>query len=475
MMTLREAQALLPGSDLVGNGSVPIERVHTDTRTLRAGDLFVALRGERFDAHDYIAQAYAAGAVAVLAERGLQASTAHQTGLQAGPVQQPGLLAGSMQQPGLLVPNSQTALQQLAAAWRAQFSLPLIAITGSNGKTTVTQMLAAIGRAAYGEQSLATAGNLNNHIGVPLTLLRLRAEHKLAVVELGTNHVGEIAQLANLVQPSVALINNAQREHQEFLHGVEAVARENGSVIQSLPPQGTLVVPAADTYSPLWRAWAGARNVWTFALDAQADICGTATWDAERAAWTILMRTPAGAVATTLHQPGTHNVLNAMAATACALAADVSPAAVSQGLAAFRPVAGRSRALSLQRAGQAVTLIDDSYNANPDSVRAAIDVLAQLPGPRWLVLGDMGEVGEQGPQFHAEVGAYARERGIEALWSTGTLCQQLGFGRHFDSATALCAALTGAPQAATVLIKGSRFMKMEQVVQALTQEWARAV
>ncbi len=465
MMTLGQAQTMLPGSDLVGSAAVRIQRVHTDTRTLRAGDLFVALRGERFDAHDYIAQAYAAGAVAVLAECGLSAGTAHQPGLPAGPVHQP----------GLLVPNSQTALQQLAAAWRARHSQPLIAITGSNGKTTVTQMLAAIGQAAYGDASVATEGNLNNHIGVPLTLLRLRAEHKLAVVELGTNHVGEIAQLALMAQPTVALINNAQREHQEFLHGVEAVARENGSVIQSLPAQGTLVVPAADTYAPLWRAWAGARSVWTFALDAQADICGSATWDAERAAWTVLMRTPFGAVATTLHQPGTHNVLNAMAATACALAADVSPAAVSQGLAAFRPVAGRSRALSLQRADQAVTLIDDSYNANPDSVRAAIDAMASLPGPRWLVLGDMGEVGEQGPQFHAEVGAYARERGVEALWSTGPLCKELGFGRHFESAAALCAQLNEAPPAATVLVKGSRFMKMEQVVQALTREWARAV
>jgi UDP-N-acetylmuramoyl-tripeptide--D-alanyl-D-alanine ligase len=485
MMTLCEAHVLLPDSQLIGNPSVQVQRVHTDTRTLREGDLFVALRGERFDAHDYIAKAYAAGAVAVLAERGLQVNASQSSGLLTGQQQASGLLTGQpqaagllphqQQAPGLLVPNSLQALQQLAAAWRSKFSLPLIAVTGSNGKTTVTQMLAAIGRAAYGEQSLATEGNLNNHIGVPLTLLRLRAHQKLAVVELGTNHVGEIAQLATMVQPTVALINNAQREHQEFLHGVEAVARENGSVLQGLAPHGTLVAPAADTYSPLWRAWAGARQVLTFALDAQADICGSATWDAERAAWTILMRTPAGAVATTLHQPGTHNVLNALAATACALAADVSPAAISQGLAAFRPVAGRSRALSLQRAGQAVTLIDDSYNANPDSVRAAIDVLADLPGPRWLVLGDMGEVGEQGPQFHAEVGAYARERGVEALWSTGSLCKQLGYGRHFETAALLCSALGQAPPAATVLVKGSRFMKMEQVVQALSQEWARAV
>jgi UDP-N-acetylmuramoyl-tripeptide--D-alanyl-D-alanine ligase len=484
MMTLCEAHVLLPDSQLIGNPAVQVQRVHTDTRTLREGDLFVALRGERFDAHDYIAKAYAAGAVAVLAERGwmvdapqalgVQAIPVQTLGVQASPLQTPGLLVIPQQAPGLLVPNSLLALQQLAAAWRAKFKLPLVAVTGSNGKTTVTQMLAAIGHAACGEQSLATEGNLNNHIGVPLTLLRLRAHHRLAVVELGTNHVGEIAQLATLVQPTVALINNAQREHQEFLHGVEAVARENGSVLQGLAPHGTLVVPAADTYAPLWRAWAGARQVWTFALDAQADICGSATWDAQRAAWTILMRTPAGAVATTLHQPGSHNVLNAMAATACALAADVSPAAVSQGLAAFRPVAGRSRALPLQRGAQAVTLIDDSYNANPDSVRAAIDVIADLPGPRWLVLGDMGEVGEQGPQFHAEVGAYARERGIEALWSTGELCKQLGYGRHFESAAALCAALGTAPPAATVLVKGSRFMKMEQVVQALSREWPDA-
>jgi len=349
-----------------------------------------------------------------------------------------------------------------------------VAVTGSNGKTTVTQMLAAILRAHAGEAALATRGNLNNHIGVPLMLLALRASHRVAALELGTNHPGEIALLADLTRPTVALINNAQREHQEFLLGLEAVARENGSVIERVPALGTVVLPLADAFTPLWRALAGARRVITFGFESDADVSGEAQWHAAQACWHLALRTPQGRIDTTLAQPGRHNALNALAATACALAAGVPLAAVAAGLAAFEPVAGRSRLLRLRRDSAAVTLIDDSYNANPDSVRAAIDVLAELPGPRWLVLGDMGEVGEQGPAFHAEVGAYARERGIEAVWSAGALCAGLGVGRHFADAPAIVAALAEAPPAASVLVKGSRFMKMPQVVQALQKAWPAA-
>ena len=251
MMTLAQAQALLPDSVLVGDGATRIERVHSDTRTLRPGDLFVALRGERFDGHDFLAQASAAGAVAALAENGLGAAM-----------------------PGLQVADTLQALQQLAAAWRARVHLPLIAVTGSNGKTTVTQMIAAILRAWHPNAMLATAGNLNNHIGVPLTLLRLRQDdqtwHRAAVLELGMNHPGEIALLARLAAPTVALVNNAQREHQEFMASVEAVARENGSVIQALGTGGTAVFPADDAYAPLWRALAGERQVLTFAIHSTA-------------------------------------------------------------------------------------------------------------------------------------------------------------------------------------------------------------
>ncbi|MBL8326825.1 MAG: UDP-N-acetylmuramoyl-tripeptide--D-alanyl-D-alanine ligase [Rubrivivax sp.] len=455
-MTLAEAHALLPGSRLVGDGTTSLHRVHSDTRTLRPGDMFVALRGERFDGHDYLPEAQAAGAVAALAETGHLAAVV------------PGLA-------GLEVPDTLAALQQLAAAWRARLpALTLIAVTGSNGKTTVTQMLAAILRAALGEAALATQGNLNNHIGVPLTLLRLRAQHRAAVLELGTNHAGEIGLLADLVRPTIALINNAQREHQEFLHGVEAVARENGSVIARLPATGTLVLPEADDHAPLWRGLAEGRSVLTFGFGAAADVRGQATWTPEPApgAWQLRLRTAAGEFDATLHQPGRHNALNAIAAAACALAAGVAPPAIASGLAGFRPVSGRTRVLALQRDGAPLTLVDDSYNANPDSVRAAIDVLAALPGPRWLVLGDMAEVGADGPAFHAEVGSYAGARGIEHCWSVGPLCAGLGIGRHFADTPALAAALHEAPAACSVLVKGSRAMKMEDVVRALEAAWA---
>jgi UDP-N-acetylmuramoyl-tripeptide--D-alanyl-D-alanine ligase len=449
LMTLAQAQVLLPGSVLVGDGSAVITRVHTDTRSLAAGDLFVALRGERFDAHDFLPAARAAGAVAAIAEQGLA-----EAGL-----------------PGLLVKDSLQALQELARKWRARQQLPLIGVTGSNGKTTVTQMIASILRTARGERAWATAGNLNNHIGVPLTLLGLNG-HQLAVVELGMNHPGEIAELAALARPTVGLVNNAQREHQEFMHTVEAVARENGSVLSALPDDGVAVFPADDAYTPLWRQLAAGRRVMTFGLDAVATVRGSATWQVDH--WALQLSTPAGGRAVSLHIAGRHNVKNALAAAAAALSAGVPLDAVAAGLTAFVPVKGRSQVRPLQRGGRALTLVDDSYNANPDSVRAAIEVLADLPGPRWLLLGDMGEVGDQGPQFHAEIGAYAASHGVEQFWCAGSLAQHaaLAFGptaRHFADTAALLAALDAEPAFASVLVKGSRFMKMEQVVARLQE------
>ena len=454
MMTLAEAHALLPSARLVGDPALPIERVHSDTRTLQAGDLFVALKGERFDAHDFLPQAKASGAVAALAERGLAGA---------------GLA-------GLEVADAQQALTDLAGAWRRRFDLPLIAVAGSNGKTTVTQMIGSILHAWLGDAALATRGNFNNHIGVPLTLLRLRADatvrHRAAVVELGMNHPGEIAALATLAAPTVALVNNAQREHQEFMASVEAVARENGAAIAALGPAGTAVFPADDAHSGVWRELAQGRRTCTFALDGAADVSGAGTWQVDH--WELALRTPAGPVAASLAAAGLHNVRNALAATACALAAGCPVGAIANGLAAFRPVSGRSQTKSFVRAGRTVTLVDDTYNANPDSVRAAIDVLAGLPGARWLVLGDMGEVGDQGVAFHAEVGAYATERGIETLWTVGRLCTHaadaFAGARHFDDVASLIAALAQAPACSAVLVKGSRFMKMEQVVAALLSE-----
>jgi len=450
MMTLAQAQTLLPGSTLVGDGNAAIERVHSDTRTLRGGDLFVALKGERFDAHDFLPQARAAGAAATIAQHGIA-----EAGLS-----------------GLQVQDSLLALQALAYAWRSRFDLPLIAVTGSNGKTTVTQMIAAILRAHLGNAAFSTEGNLNNHIGVPLTLLKLRPEHRAAVVELGMNHVGEIALLAAIAAPTVALVNNAQREHQEFMASVEAVARENGSAIAALPATGIAVFPADDAHTSVWRELANGRPTLTFASRGHADITAEALWAGNF--WSLLLATPAGSATVRLKLAGEHNVKNALAATACALAAGAPLAAVVLGLESFEPVKGRSQIKPLTLHGKAVTLVDDSYNANPDSVRAAIDVLAALPAPRWLVLGDTGEVGERGPEFHVEIGTYARERGIESFWSAGPLTTHAAaaygpLARHFTDVNVLLAALAAdrAPACGAVLVKGSRFMKMEQVVQAL--------
>jgi UDP-N-acetylmuramoyl-tripeptide--D-alanyl-D-alanine ligase len=455
MMTLAQAHAMLPGSVLVGDSATQILRVHSDTRTLQPGDLFVALKGERFDAHDKLGEAKAKGAVAALAQRGLA-----EAGL-----------------PGVQVADSERGLQDLARAWRAHHHLPLIAVTGSNGKTTVTQMIASILRVWHGDGAFATVGNFNNHIGVPLTLLRLRQDdaqwHRAGVVELGMNHPGEIGMLAKIAQPTIALVNNAQREHQEFMATVEAVAQENGAVIDALGAAGTAVFPADDAFTSLWQSMAGERPQLTFSLNGQGDVRAESMWLDDH--WALTLHTPAGAVPVTLRMAGAHNAKNALAAATCALAAGAPLAAIRKGLESFEPVKGRSQLKTLTLQGKSVALIDDSYNANPDSVRAAIDVLATMRAPRALLLGDMGEVGTRGPEFHAEVGAYAKERGIEHLWCAGALCadaaQAFGNGaRHFADAPAMVSAVGELPTVASLLIKGSRFMQMERVVQALQEQ-----
>ena len=454
MMTLQQAwqwiQAFQPQARLVGDGATPLLRVHTDSRSLQAGDLFVALRGERMDAHDFLPQVRAQGlAAAAIAHGGLEA-----LGL-----------------PGIEVPDTTQALGALAAGWRSMFGLPLIAVTGSNGKTTVTQMIASILKAQAGDAAFATQGNFNNAIGVPLTLFRLSAAHQLGVVELGMNHPGEIAELARIAQPTVALVNNAQREHQEFMHTVQAVAEENGSVLAYLPADGVAVFPSDEAFTPLWRSLAGQRPVLTFGGEG-ADVRSLqATW--ADSAWQVQVQTPQGRFDCALHIAGRHNVRNALAAAACALAAGVPLAAIAQGLSAFQPVKGRSRSTAVVCAGRRVDVVDDTYNANPDSVQAAIAVLAELPAPRLLVLGDMGEVGDQGPAFHTEVGASARQAGIETFLALGPQMQHAvaAFGQgatHFEEMAALVAAVQARMgQTGSVLVKGSRSMKMEHVVQAL--------
>ncbi|MCX8520957.1 MAG: UDP-N-acetylmuramoyl-tripeptide--D-alanyl-D-alanine ligase [Rhodoferax sp.] len=439
-------------------------RVHTDTRSMERGDLFLALKGDRFDANTLLHEACAHGAVALICHTGLPAA-AYPEGV-----------------PRIMVRDTRAALAQLATGWRNEFRLPLIAVTGSNGKTTVTQMLACILHAAAGDAALATRGNLNNDIGVPLTVLRLREHHRLAVLELGMNHPGEIAALAQIARPTVALVNNAQREHLEFMHTVEAVAHENAAVIDALPSDGVAVFPADDRFTPLWTERAAGRKTVRFAMQPTASpddlVCRSAVW--QDGAWSVVAEGRHHGLHVRLNLrlaiAGRHNVKNALAAAACALAAGVSPQPIERGLRDFVPVKGRSRAmaLTLQQGDQTCTftLVDDSYNANPDSVHAAIDVLAELPGPRLLVLGDMGEVGKQGVAFHREAGEHAHANGIEHCFALGDLAGHAvaacPAARHFGSMDALLAALMEIlPEVHSVLVKGSRFMHMERVVEAL--------
>jgi len=430
---------------------VPFLRVTTDTRGLTPGDLFVALKGERFDGHDFVTRALDAGAAAALVDRRYA-------------------LAGSGNL--IAVDDPLHALATLARFWRNRFDIPLAVVTGSNGKTTTKEMIAAIFRAAAGERAVAaTPGNFNNAIGLPLALLGLRATHVLAVFEIGMNHRGETRELGAIAEPTIAVITNAQREHQEFMRSVDEVAAEHADAIHALRAHGVAVVNADDARAAVWcdAAAAHGTDVLTFGLDHAADV--SARYDTHPDGCALELRLPNGSARVVLHAPGKHMARNALAAAAAACAARLPADAIIRGLQRFRPVDGRL-AITTTHAG--VHVIDDSYNANPDSVRAAIDVLAARPQPRWLVLGDMGEVGDDGPAFHTEIGVYARESGIERMLVAGSLSRDTAraFGsdaEYFDSVEALAARVAReAAAGVTVLVKGSRFMRMERVVAALT-------
>ena len=422
--------------------------LQSDSRKITEGAVFLALSGENFDGHDYLAEVQQAGAIAAIVNTVQPTSTL----------------------PQIVVADTRQALLQLGQAWRRQFDIPVIAVTGSNGKTTTKEMIASILAVWLGaSHRLATAGNLNNELGVPFTLLRLNPEHRAAVIELGMNHPGEIAVLTHITAPTVALVNNAQREHQEFMVSVEAVAEENGQVLLHLPAHGVAVYPAEDTFTALWARMSGSSNKMCFGLsdyahvwpsDIQADVLGTA----------FLMHTPSGAHAVMLPVPGEHNLRNALAAASCCLAAGAPLKAVAQGLSDFQAVTGR---MQPYRLADGVILIDDTYNANPDSVRAAIEVLARLDGPRVLVLGDMGEVGDNGPAMHEEVGAYARTLGIEYLVTLGEATKHSA--RAFGPSAVMCEAIEHvrdtlyALNVKSLLIKGSRFMRMERIARAYVE------
>jgi UDP-N-acetylmuramoyl-tripeptide--D-alanyl-D-alanine ligase len=448
MDTMTAAGAV--GGSIIG-ACVPFVRVTTDTRALAPGDLFVALRGERFDGHDFVAQAMAAGAAAAIVERTRAAS-----------------LPGNL----IAVDDPLRSLGVLARYWRARFAIPIAAVAGSNGKTTTKEMIASIFRAAVGsDATAATPGNFNNAIGLPLALLALRPVHRLAVFEIGMNHRGETQELAAILQPTIAVVTNAQREHQEFMRSVDEVAAEHADLMRALPRDGVAVVNADDPRADVWRGAArgSEARVLDFGLDAAASVAARHVSHDEGGALDLV--TPLGNARVILHVPGRHMARNALAAVAAAIGAGVSLTAIVQGLEAFRPVRGRL-ATSTTPAGMRV--IDDTYNANPDSVRAAIDVLATRPAPRVLILGDMGEVGTEGPDFHREIGRYAKQAGIERLLGAGVQAREsvAAFGagaEHFDDVEALEArAVASVPADATVLVKGSRFMRMERVVAALT-------
>lgn len=453
MMDLEQAARAAGGERRGGN--VPFTGVSTDSRSVGPGELFVALRGARFDGHAFIAAAAERGAAAALVEG------AWAEGAGAAPL------------PLLVVEDTRLALGRLARAWRSRFAIPVVALTGSSGKTTVKEMLAAVltEAASCAEAVLATRGNLNNDVGVPLTLLRLKEEHRYAVVEMGMNHPGEIAYLTRLAEPTVALVNNAGRAHLEGLGSVEAVARAKGEIFEGLRVEGIAVINADDAYAQLWRSLVGRHRVIDFGLDHPAAVRAKVALQPQ--AVELKLELPNGHVQTRLQVPGLHNARNALAAAAAAVALEIPPELIGQGLARFRGVPGRLMRLA---AIHGATLIDDTYNANPDSVKAALAVLSAAPGMRILVLGDMGELGESAQALHEEIGRAAQQARIDGLYALGELTRHTvrayGAGaRHFERIEELLAEVENrlAP-GVTVLVKGSRFMRMERVVQGLSAE-----
>jgi UDP-N-acetylmuramoyl-tripeptide--D-alanyl-D-alanine ligase len=438
------------GGQLRG-ADAPFTDVVSDSRTLQAGQLFVALRGPNFNGRDFLTAALAAGAAGALVDAA-----------------QPLVL------PQIVVADTQAALTRAARAFRSAFNGPLIGIAGSNGKTTAKEMTAAI--LAEAGSCLATRGNLNNHIGVPLTLLRLRNEHRFAVVEMGANHAGEVAALVEVARPSIGLITNAGAEHLEGFGSLEAVARAEGEMVAGLAPTATAVINADDAFAELWRGLTAARVV-TFGVREPADFRASELRTALEAAGfrtRFRLHSPAGTAAIELAVGGAHNIANALAAAAAAASAGATLAQIVAGLAAVRAVPGR---LQFKRARSGAWLIDDSYNANPSSVRAAIEVLGSLEGRRWLVLGDMAELGEFAAEAHAEIGEFARAAGIERLYATGALMERavesFGAGAQWFADTAvltqsLSRALEGPGAEVRILIKGSRFNRLERLVDALT-------
>jgi len=445
--TLSDA-ARAVGGQLVGDDH-RYRDVASDSRTLEPGALFVALRGPNFDGREFVAAAAERGAIGAVVE----AAVPHAL-------------------PQIVVPDALRALQRLGQAWRAQFTLSLVAVAGSNGKTTAKEMTAAI--LSRMGACMATRGNLNNHIGVPLTLMRLEASHRSAVVEMGANRIGDVAELVRLARPTVGLITNAGAEHLEGFGNLDGVAQGEGEMVSCLEPSATAVINADDAYAGYWRGVAMAGRILTFGVHANADFMAknsVLAIEHGEFATRFTLECPLGQRLIRLKAGGAHNIGNALAAAAAASAAGASLEEIALGLADFRAVAGR---LQLKAGARDSWIIDDSYNANPSSVRAGLEVLRSLPGARWLVLGDMAELGEYAEDSHAHMGTYARDCGITRLFAVGPqstrAVETFGSGAEwFADADSLTRRLQAELKpGVTVLIKGSRINRLERVVQALT-------
>jgi len=440
MMSLAQTTKIL-GGELIGNDAV-FTSVSTDTRTLIKGALYFALKGERFDGHAFVSTAKQSGAVAAVV------SDLNNTDL-----------------PQIKVEDTRKALGRLAAAWRQHFKGKVIAITGSNGKTTAKEMIAAI-LAKQGDV-LATKGNLNNDIGLPLTLLGMEKQN-YAVVELGANHPGEIDYLTHIANPDVAVITNAGPAHLEGFGSLEGVAKAKGEIYRGLAQEGVAVVNADDVFADYWLRICKNNVVMRFALEHEAEVKGE--WRPDVVGGVLSVKTKSNIFEVRLNVPGKHNAMNALAATAACLAAGASIENIQKALNEFLPVKGR---LNIIAAINGATIIDDTYNANPASLKAGLDVLSKLPGEHWLVLGDMGELGEDARQLHADVAKLALENGIDHVYATGESSKATvkafgGNAMHFSTQKDLIDFLhPKLHQNLNVLIKGSRFMKMEKVVESL--------
>ena len=434
LLTIAEAvQGKLVGDDL------SVEGITTDTRYATSRELFIALQGPNFDGHDYLEQAEKKGIAAVLVDHEVSTSL-----------------------PQIIVADTHTALGKLANAWRMQFSIPLVAITGSNGKTTVKEITTSI--LSQRHKVLATKGNLNNDIGVPLTLLRLGPEHSAAVIEMGANHLKEIEYLADLAKPTVAVITNASSAHLEGFGNLEGVAKAKGEIYSGLTEKGAAIINSDDGYSNYWQSLCTNKNISTFGLNHDAD------FSIKKKDKKIVISTPTGSISANYPLPGEHNLSNALAATAACSAVGVSLDDVKSGLEAMQAVTGRLQA----RKGKAGScIIDDTYNANPGSLKVALQVLREYPGEHLLALGDMGELGDASERLHLDAGEQARKLGVNKLYAIGKFgkfsAQSFGEnGYVFEDQPSMISEIGNhLAEDVTLLVKGSRVMQMENIVNAL--------